>query len=159
MLKRRHRNPNRISNFLYWLRCQTLTRYHWLDLRSKEHDYQWGFRDADTQILLACFNILKNFVEREKPFPAEPGQEIDESYEDGWRQAYQEMKELYDWWMSGRSVEQAQFYTDYDNFRSQLSGKPTWKDLAPWREREVALDKRDEDQLIRLIKLRPFLWT
>lgn len=66
----------RLSNALYWLRTHTKDRYHIVDLRQAEPEnsngYRWGWLDRDRALLLACFTVLRQFVEREEPWDPGP---------------------------------------------------------------------------------------
>ena len=57
-------------------------------------DSNW--RDKDTIILHACFQLLKDCVEKENLLDGHIEWDVDEKH----RLAKKEIKELYDWWFS-----------------------------------------------------------
>ncbi len=107
-------------------------RYHMLDLRNKAFDYRWGWVDVTDKMIYASFNLLQQFVEKEKPF-----ERIDWSHGAVHRRAAKEIKALYAWWTVGRRA-------DHD-----AKGKLDY----------AALDAKDQAMLLRLVKIRMFLWT
>ena len=49
-----------IKNFWYYIKSHTFKRHHVLDLRN--YEYQFGWVDADNQLLYATMAILENFI-------------------------------------------------------------------------------------------------
>lgn len=139
----------KISNVWYWIRTHTYNRYHILDLRSNtSYQYRWGWIDSDSKMMLACFNLLKEYIEKEKPFEI-----IDWSDNP---EIEKEIKDLYNWWMIGREHERK----EYDTFWDKRDFKETTEEErdAHWKA-EDELDKKDDEMLLRLIKIRNYLWT
>lgn len=150
-----------LQRWHYWLASHTTRKYHLLDLRQPKNScdqYRWGWIDSDLQMLYACFNILKSYVEEEKPyFLTEEDVARDESlraqYEHG-----QEIKALYHYWTVERKV--------LADKRDLLLKK--WS--KAWHEqRDSAMQELNkfEDEfaaledlmLVRLIKARRGMWT
>lgn len=134
---------NFIINIPYWIRTHTYNRYHIINLkkhRSTSIDYKWGWIDKDYALLMVNFIILCDFVEEEKCF-----KKIDWRWSEGHQHAAKEIKELYRWWRFGRNREweMMEVLKNHDEIYNA----------------EEALHKRDEEMLIRLIKIRRFLWT
>jgi len=170
-----------------WYRCirplrlffrTHISRLHLLDMRSKMHDYIGGYVDPSEQVLYANFAILKTFVEREKVFQflglqivngkvtgRDIGDDPDIPY-------YQEIYDLYEWWTCTRNKESLAL--------SELSSRVTYSmvetaDKDPtygklyqveWKgphkehtDAQQAFDDRDDEMLLRLIKVRRQLWT
>lgn len=50
----------------YWFKSKYIRRDHLLDLRNPE--YRWGWVDRSERLVYANFNLLKEFIERERPF-------------------------------------------------------------------------------------------
>lgn len=128
-----------ICGLYHWIRCHTWNRYHIIDIRN-ESDYDWGWIDRDRAMFLACFKILEDFVEKEDP---DVGLRKPEDYsvvdDDGslarqleWER---EIRALYIWWTEDRP-------------RALLDG---------WRTHDE--DRKDDEMLARLMKVRKHLWT
>lgn len=154
---------------MYWLRCHTFTRYHIIDIRG-QCDYKWGWIDRDWAIFLACFKCLVDYVEKEKPFDV-----IDWESDEGHSDTAKEIKDLYDWWKVGRAKEHTEvesLLTGLDlGFRFIDIPDSDMKQLEPrqdltnndkwnlWRKRTDELEAKDDEMLMRLIKIRRYLWT
>lgn len=131
----------RLSHAWYWVTSHTLHRYHIINLRG-EAGYKWGWIDADHAMLLACFKLLRDFVEIEDPkvglrklsdFGIMSGQDYD--FVERQLETELEIRRLYDWWTK-RAV-------DWGSFE--------WNSLEHWEEQQ--------QMLVRLIKIRGSLWT
>jgi hypothetical protein len=119
-----------------------------------------GWHDRDKVILHAAFQCLVDFVEGEDPFKV-----TDWSSNKVHQMAKREIRQLYHWWMKDRPkrvspLNSVKNVPDLDELNS------TAKKFAPWRkacQEQAQCDKRwekeDELMLIRLIKVRQFLWT
>ena len=127
--------------------------------------------DKDHLILHAAFQLLQDFMERERT------DRIDWNDDPRLARAWQEIRSLYRWWTKVRPDRREPIYakglkTPPLKFES-VSGKPYTR-LIPYDKkkfrlydralaRQAALEKRwlDEDQrnLHRLVEIRPFLWT
>lgn len=144
-----------ISHVWYWIRTHTYNKYHILDLRNRKGEgfgYDWGWLDRDQAMYIACFNILRDFVELEKPLGALdwPNQEwyqkltpVEKQNHQAQMDQSQEIKNLYDWWIKGRALEHGDAMVDSANYRDYIE----------------ALDKKDDEMLVRLMKIRQSLWT
>lgn len=149
----------------YWFKCHFFPthRYHILDLRKSGNGYSYGWHDSDTRMLHACFLLLVEYVEKEKPFEI-----IDWSYNDKTKEVASEIKELYHWWTVRRPAAKKQLAFDWANetdrteFISlegggvQIKSPESHKTLV---QREHDLDVDDQNNLERLIKIRGYLWT
>ena len=94
---------------------------------------QKGWHDNDEVMLHACFYLLKNFIEKEKPFRC-PSWEQNEEYS----LAQSELIFLYDWWKKRKKLE--------------TSHKMVNNKLHPQ-------NIEDNEMLMRLVKIRLFLWN
>lgn len=154
-----------------WILCHTLTRYHLLDLRDRGegHGYRGGWMDRDHLMLIACFTLLRDFVEKESPDIGLGGEEADSEsgylQEDREAVAQQiadgrEVRELYEWWVEGRSEERDEvdaLLADADGLDvAELADHPNFTE---WSRRSDELETRDDAQLLRLVKVRGRLWT
>ena len=155
-----------------------IQRYHLLDYRDLPHGYDGGYTDPCEQVLLANFAILKNFVEKEKPFEIydlsmhkdgkfyinNSGEEAEPYYNEIW--------EIYQWWIRGRFEEQAAInilssqvsYTTEptDESDPKYGRYYTLIHHGPHEELRALQDeyeKKQDTMLARLIAIRRHLWT
>jgi hypothetical protein len=142
---------------LYWLRCHTFTRYHVIDI-SGQDGYRWGWIDRDHAMFLACFKLLVEYVELERPFDV-----IDWDSDPDHQHAAREIRELYDWWKAGRAEEHRRVDEFFDEHRrddgSVMGGWDSKENGEHWHRMYTALDTKDDEQLLRLMKIRRSLWT
>ena len=168
-----HRFPFRhISKALYWLRAHTYNRYHMLDMRSTENGYTWGWYDRSELILFANMALLRDFIEKEKAFDSYVDWDSDEQH----KTARLEMLTIYDWWMKGRPAEhkkedellEAAYPNPFDFepvpgsnlLRLKNDETPELRKLRDQcRDMETLLEEKDEEMMIRLIKVRGYMWT
>lgn len=142
-----------LSNSTYWIRChiQPSYRFHFLDLRNKHYSHGWT--DVDYQMMYACFNLLRSFVEKEDGLINMDYQWQHFEEENSWKEygfcsleealkgeEYLCRKELavearflYDWWMN------------------------TWN--ADSRRPGDEKYEEETEMLLRLIRIRSALWT
>lgn len=172
----RHRllKPWLLWRDLYWgFMHRTFSRFNKVEIRSLKP----GYYDVDHRILHASFQLLKDFVEKEKPFDC-----IDWDHDEKHRFAAGEIKALYHWWT-----------VDYPARKScleQLDDKDRPKAFENWStiaggkvygEKEARLEtmlypkyhaallldreleekwvREEEENLCRLARIRRFLWT
>jgi hypothetical protein len=130
-----------IKTMFYWIRTHTYNKYHMIDLRCPTWglEYNWGWIDRCEALLIANFQILKEFVEKEEPF-----KHGDWSTSLEHQNAEKEIKELYNWWVKERVKEH--------EVSLKLIGKKRWSIRKK-------LEKKDDKMLLRLIKIREYLWT
>jgi hypothetical protein len=150
------------GNIWYPFLHRTVRRYHVLDLRDGGNGYGIGWYDTDTRMLQANFLLLKEFVEGEEPFKI-----IDWEWSEESSAAGKEIKTLYHWWTVERGEKHAALDREWatvgspelipregGGIRFQLD--PKSKELL---EKRDLLDLEDDEMLLRLIKIRHFLWT
>lgn len=146
-----------VLGLYHWVRCHTWDRYHIIDIgKSNPHYYNWGWVDRDHAMMAACFQLLTDFVDKEKPFDV-----IDWESDSGHRKAGKEIKELYEWWTSERFWEHQELdgmhvkVPDLDNADTSI-----WDDSwNEWCAFSDELDEKDDLMLKRLMKIRKYLWT
>lgn len=129
-------------------------RYHVINMSGVD-GYSWGWIDSDQLLLYASFKILCDFVEKEDPtvglrtvddygqFPAGPDEGLLVQLEHD-----AEVRTLYAWWTDERPRE----WKAHESLMTVDRGSSTF-------EREQQLYDRDDEMLIRLIKVRRYLWT
>jgi hypothetical protein len=159
----------KIEHWWYWLRTHTYNRYHILDLRSDVGlTYKWGWVEVDQAMMLACFNLLRSFVEKqdglaylkwEDPNWYANASQDEKDMHDKQRADLIGIKTLYDWWMTGRQKEHealdAAYERDSGGMRLAI-GNPK---LKAYGEALRDLDSRDDEMLAKLMKYRRHLWT
>ncbi len=153
----------------YWLKCHTLKEYkfHLIDIRDK--DYDFGYRDTDERIMRACFSLLTHYIEEENPYcPTEDDIAANEDecfrqLDQGQHDRHLEAKTLYDWWHVGRFEEAAErkrlLDSWYELFEKNRKSPETKAARALYNVAEEAEHTREEEMLIRLMKIRKSLWT
>jgi hypothetical protein len=133
-----------------WILYRTVYKYHVVRL-----DLKPGRYDVDHRMLYACFGLLSEYVELEKP---------DKWW--GWpdnEPIWVEIKDLYDWWKNRRPKRRSPLDDLYE------PGPPIADATAMCMSYEDALkksmdlekewDHEDNEMLARLIKIREDLWT
>lgn len=149
-----------IGNIIYWLKCHLLSsyKYHQLDLRQYHElsPYKFGWIDVDTKMVYAIFNLLNLFVEQElKHFVCPPENQVGNAFQ---RNLYFEIKYLHYWW----NVERI----NQIRKRNEMSNNLHWDDDAgnsinykKLREFEATMELKEEEMLLRVIKIRKHLWS
>lgn len=156
------------KDIYYWLQCHLLPSYHFhiLDLRQPKGSdhYSYGWRDIPEKMLYANFNLLKDFLEKENPYDPSDDNTLEEIYKDpGLITSYkymQEAKFLHHWW----TVIRKEKYNEEQSLLSKAvevkNNKKQYDELMEkWREANKKFDEEEQEMLIRLIKIREFMWT
>lgn len=168
-----------IKDFSYWLTSHLIPsrKYHLLDLRQpkslpEEYQYRYGWIDSDSQMLYACFNILCNYVENElgedSPVKHEFTEEELNDPQDGelnrnFKSEYDEIKTIYHWWKVDRLVEKKRcsealttWYDAHSEARHSEKEQQLYNELHTL---DAGYATKEEEMLIRLIKIRGRMWT
>jgi len=156
----RSRIIGRVRHVGYWLRCHLWDRYHLVDCGYENPTgYRWGWNDVDTLMLYAAFELLRRFIENEdgleelryqhmaaRETPDEwfsgakdPAGEKQASIDERLH-AYNEIKDLWQWWTKDRTLRHASIASD-----------------SGWNTDE--LYDQDTEMLCRLARVRGYLWT
>lgn len=167
--------PWLLWHHIYWgFMHRTFKRFNKVEMRYLRP----GYYDIGHRILHASFQLLKDFVEKEKPFD-----HIDWDHDEDHKNAASEIKALYQWWtvdyparsslvdQVGRS-ERPKGLDDwstspdggasYGPKEARLSEITYPKYHAALRlqwDREADWEREEEENLCRLAKIRRFLWT
>ena len=154
-----------VSDRWYWFVSHVVPRrrYHMLDLRQPKPGYRYGWLDSDSQILYALFNILNNYVKNEMPDAYCPSEEeVEENpgllYQ---RNHWLETRAIHHWWNVER-LRQQKAHDEVLNAWSEARKtnapevQKLWDEL---KKTEKDLAEKEEEMLIRLIKIRGSLWT
>jgi hypothetical protein len=162
----------------YWIRTHTYNKYHLVDCRNSRNGYHWGWMDGDELLLFANMAILNKFVEEETAFECL----TDWNNKDfpQLNKAGNEIKDIYRWW----NVDRKREHDVYEKLLDRISAstfehqenkgwnkikgtggesKPILsvsdEDFEKCRKMADDLETKDEEMLIRLIKIRGYLWT
>jgi hypothetical protein len=127
-----------LEELFYWIRTHTYNRYHIVDLRSPQNYYKWGWIDRDQAMVFACFNLLKDYVEKEMDQICYYSAATEHNPEWDRRELEREIMELYKWW----TVERRDHIDNDPNFHHN--------------EDDVS---EDTIMLTRLLKIRNTLWS
>ena len=125
---------------------------------NKSNKWIPAWHDKDYILLHSSFQILVDFMEKEKP-----GETIDWSSEANHKQAWKEMNRMYRWWKWERNTRVGPWEVLYEQNKWPLWRKiPEETRSKLVREQmklEAKWDKEDEKNLISLAKIRRYLWT
>ena len=162
------RLPKGIGNIFYWIRAHTYNKYHLINI-SGQDGYTWGWIDRDRAMMLACFKLLCDYVEKES-------HQIDWTWGPDYQECKATMDYLYNWW----KVERPKKQKEIDDFCNNNPSRPfrersiknedgTWT-LLPESDKEkeiqekfnqmdTALEQEEDENLIKLMKIRRALWS
>ena len=138
----------------------------------KIHSLEKGWRDRNSIMLHAAFQILVDFVELE-----EPGKIVDWNSDDAHKEAWHEICDLYGWWTKKRPnrkypTEDKRLkippfeFEDIPGSDCKRMIEPDKKKYAAYykaleKQGQLEIEYHEEDQknLHRLIEVRPYFWT
>ena len=166
----------RVSDVFYWIRTHTKDRYHILNLKEAEPEnkegYKWGWLDRNEVLLISSFLVLRMFVEQEGKNPgfgdltalikeAEESEALHDQLDAlrAQQKDYEEIMLLYNWWVKDRFEEYKVFEDKLEEAYKKYKETRDDKDRDVWFDAEGAKAKREEEMLIRLVKIRLSLWT
>jgi hypothetical protein len=163
-----------LDNLYYWIKFRTWAKYHVVNSGMPP-----GWHDITELMIHVNFQMLVNFIEKERAFETVVWDSPPEH-----ARAKKELEELYHWWKNvypkyddnnplyktkhpERKFEPIEVDKDGDpllfsweaNFESEEAKEAYHKTIRDGMDYEVQCDKEIENNLIRLIKLRPYLWT
>jgi len=153
-----------IRDTKYYLRNRFIRKHHLINTTLEKGKW-W---DTDTRLLYGTMQLLVEFIEKEKPF-----EYINWDSDDLHKNAAKEMNAIYAWWKDyPRKVEEqdkalstwsdAKFKDKSKDILECINSPDTEEDKKNWKlinELEEKLLNEEEDMMIRLIKIRRFLWT
>lgn len=161
-----------VTKRLYWLKCCLFKKYNHLRIRTLPPTWT----DRDQVLTHAMFQVLSDFMEKEKAAEVIDWVGSSEEHAHAWK----EIQELYEWWNNvylkfdvwkeapiRDEFEPKTSFIPVSNGLSRIDqkwdsedGRKEWE--ADW-DRHTALEEDMERQLtencIRLIKVRKHLWT
>lgn len=164
-----------VSDAHYWLVSHIIPgrRYHMLDLRQTHHHdtnhpdkcYHHGWIDVPDKMLFALFNLLGEYLNKEKPHDLTQWYSRDKIESDEGMKTQQasldEARAIHHWWISERDNQ-----IDERNHLQHLWYEAK-KDKDPQREiywtklkeLDAKLEDKDDEMVVRLMKIRRTLWT
>ena len=114
-----------------------------------------AWHDKDTVLLHACFQILVDFIEKEKPG--------DWSHNVEHRKIWKELQSLYTWWKEKRPSRRDIHWEKYMEIFGDTGIKDRQNQLSTLLTKSAKLEAKweaeDQKNLHRLIEARRFLWT
>lgn len=154
------------EKFHYWFVSHFVPsrRYHMLDLR-QEGGYQYGWQDVPEKMLYAMFNLLGEYLNKEKPhdltqwytreqIEADPGMKMQQD-------ALEEAQAIYHWWTVERKQEfEAESKLTHDWVEARKAKNPNKEEL--WKalqKMKADLENKEDEMIARLMKIRKSLWT
>ena len=174
---------------LYWLRCHTFTRYHIIDIRGQDnYKWGWIDRSHAMYLacfaLLVDFvekenpdvGLLTDADYRGDPSVIDDAEwnECHKPFIDHQIEREREVRAIYDWWKVGRQQERGACNALYDAMprrtfdqifvKEEGSQYSTFvRDESPehaaWMKEYDRFEAKDEEMLMRLMKVRCWLWT
>ncbi len=133
-----------VHNPWYSIKCRLWHRFNVVYVKTLPPTWM----DRDTVLLHAAFQILTDFVEKEKPFD-----HFDTENSPNKRE-WVELRALYVWWGKVRPVR-----IDLLDAIDMAGNKPTREDYSNASEQEDDWDREDDKMLHRLIRIRGIMWT
>jgi len=141
-----------------------------IDIRNSE--YKWGWIDSDKQLLYASFNIFCNCVDKEDLINHCEWSDVKL---DSGTLVIDEITDLYTWWKTGRAEEREvieniwkkvkmpdALFTKKEDSSSYILTPLSEESSGHCKEAteaEYALVEKETNNLIRLMKIRSYLWT
>jgi len=154
---------------VYWLKCHIIKDYkfHLIDLRGIDpvNKYTHGYRDPGDSLELACWAMLRRYVEKCEPSDPATWAEPNEIKVGGdlyhQKMIYDEFMELYNWWMKDRFEYEKEGDKLYKELRKTMNSYDD--DLFDQVNKKVAeyrawVEEQEDERFMRLIKLRKYLW-
>jgi hypothetical protein len=149
-------------------------KYSFLNSAFRRHDLirtklkKDGYYDKDMLMLHGMMELLVDYVEVEGCFEV-----VSWDWNDDVKRVGKEIKEIYDWWKNypiRQNQISAQLTIWHDEFtKRDGDGIKKWRNKAVSNREEIEskkldemekqLSKEEEEMLIRLIKIRNYLWT
>lgn len=157
---------NKIEYLWMWIKCHTYKKFHLIDLRQPEGDYDWGYIDPMDAIELAVWKIFAKFYEGGCGY-------TDWDYGEPWIGAKKEMDLLYKLWkveLPRRKKELDEAWNEHCKKYPLKLQKDDLGYLWPPMTDEERVDfnilnkleegiQNDQDEaLIRIMKIRRYLW-
>jgi len=135
---------------IWWIKYRIHPRHRHHVLRL---DMGPGYRDKDEILMIACFTVLRRFIEKEKPH-------VTIVVKDHNRAEWREIFFLYRWWTRYRKQRKPIPYPGDHKDISLFAANSlvdTWAALS--NQQDDDWHKEDQEMLHRLINVRRYMWT
>lgn len=164
-----------LSDAKYWFVSHFIPsrRYHMLDLRQPRkagdvvnHDcYRYGWRDVPEKMLYAMFNLLGEYLNKEKPHDLTQWHTREEIEADAGMKRQQddieEARAIYHWWAVEQHQEHARItetrHLWWEAKKNKLPNKEEYWNLL--KKLEEDQETKTDEMIARLMKIRRSLWT
>jgi len=172
-----YRIANPIGRFWEFISCNTIPSrmYHFVDIRQEKSkidpidDYRYGWIDPCQSIVFANFSILNKFI-KDGAFYCPSEEDINNCEFDDekttlilQRDRYNEMMEVYNYWNTERKILAKEDGIALDMWSRYRKEDPQSKETRDaWdhlKSTQKKFDDKEEEMLIRLIKMRKNLWN
>ncbi len=139
-------------------------KYHLLDLRQPKNkynvdNYKYGWRDVPDKMLYAMFNLLGDYLNKEKPHDLTKFYSRDQINADAGlkmqQDALDEAREIYRWWCEDRKIA----ISEHNALLEKWGDNRNYISLDELNEKEKIIDQKTDEMVLRLIKIRRTLWT
>lgn len=156
-----------VTEPIYWLQCHILPsyRFHMLDLRNPGPgiDYTYGYRDPVWVLMAACFVVLRIYIEDEEPSDPALHWTAEEIAADvslsSQKAHYDEAMTIYNWWMVDRLVAEQEEHRLFLLTKTATTPEEHREYTRVWLDYTRAVEVREDEMLLRLIRIRHSLWT
>ncbi len=160
-----------LSDFWYFFKSKTFSKQHFLDLRQPKNEFQtdeyrYGYCDIPEKMLFAWFNLLDDYLNKEKPWDPITSYTLQQINIDPVLQEQynhlQEAKSILNWW----KVERKDYFKGINEIISLVQQKDNKlseiekEDLLTfYYNLETFMNEKEDEMLARIIKIRKSLWT
>lgn len=152
----------KMEKVLWWFRYRFDPRHRYhvintMDKWGKLNGVTYGWEEVDHQMMYACFKLLVNYVEKQIPFTI-----IDFDYDEQHKALKKDILDLYGWWTVTRPKERKEVSEGWSKIPKTYPEGGVWRphpDAKTLLDREAELDKKDDEMLEKLVKIRRSLWT
>jgi len=153
-----------LRNLYYNILNRFVKKHYLIDIRLPKT----GYYDVNTKMLHGMMSLLLDYIEKEDPFNF-----IDWDWDEEYRDAKKEIIAIKEWWENygNRQKEYEDILDEWSRERLGEEGDDIFERLSTlpnekakklscrMHKMEEELLKEEEEMLIRLVKVRNFLWT
>lgn len=145
----------------YWaIRHCTINKFHKVDLRGVD-EYTYGYLDPCEQMRLAIWKIFLEYVSTCEPTDPSTMYPLDEQDSEEYKVAkaqYDEIEHLKHWWYLMRPAIKKAEDIMYEEAKKAGNEAEYEEAMSEWAAFSRLQDEVEEENLQRVVKLRPYLW-
>lgn len=154
---------NKLTHAVWWFRYRFHPRHRYhvintMDKWGKLNGVTYGWEEVDHQMMYACFKLLVDYVEKQRPFGI-----IDFDDNEDSSALKKEILDLYGWWTVTRPKEREEVAEGWGKIpKFRFDANVVWRphpEAAELLKRNKELDDKDDEMLSRLVRIRRSLWT